>query len=62
MTNYRVYCLDGAGHIDSAESISADNDAVAITMATQMKVGGTKCEVWEGRRLVAELGRDQLAG
>jgi len=60
MRDYRVYCLDGAGHIDSAETIRASSDAEAIAVATKMKLGGRKCEVWQGRRLVAALDAGQL--
>jgi hypothetical protein len=55
MQDYRLYCLDGAGHISLAEWIEAANDADAVRQAEWMKAGAIKCEVWQGHRLVAVL-------
>jgi hypothetical protein len=54
MQEYRVYCLDGAGHISLAEWISADSDKDAIHQAQQLK-RTVKREVWQGHRLVAAI-------
>jgi hypothetical protein len=54
MTGYRLYCLDGAKKVASAEWIEADDDHAAIRIATE-KHAGKRCEVWQGRRLVARL-------
>lgn len=52
--SYRVYCFDAARHAVSVEEIEAadDADAIARTHAAQF---GDKCEVWDGKRLVAQL-------
>jgi hypothetical protein len=48
---YRVYCFDRASV--TAEFIKAisDEEAIANVKADGF---GTKCEIWHGRRLVAE--------
>jgi len=55
MSDYRLYCLDGAGRINSAEWIEAEDDEAAVIRARDVKNGALKCEVWQGRRLVARL-------
>lgn len=51
---YRLYSLDGARKVASAEWIDADDDKGAVEAAkTMMK--GQDCEVWQGTRLVARL-------
>jgi hypothetical protein len=62
MLDYRIYCLDGAGKISFAETINAASDPEAIARAHDMKRHTLKCEVWEGRRLVATLSAQDLAG
>ena len=52
MGTYRLYCLDGADKVVSAEWIQADDDGAAIESAQDMH-GGRKCELWQGERLVA---------
>lgn len=52
--NYRVYCYDGAHKIVTAEWIEAANDEEAIAKAVAAGFG-SKCEIWEGKRLVAQL-------
>lgn len=54
MTNYRVYCLDGAGKVASAGWVEADDDDAAIALVEQ-RHAGYKCEVWDGKRLVARI-------
>ena len=51
---YRVYCLDAELHMVSADWIEAASDEEAIALATERGFG-SKCEIWEGRRLVAQL-------
>ena len=51
---YRVYCFDGVHKILNHDLIEAASDDEAIAMANAMDYG-TKCELWEGSRLVAEL-------
>jgi hypothetical protein len=58
LKTYRVYSYDAAHKVVTAELIEADSDDAAI--ATAEAAGfGTKCEIWDGRRLVAELGDGQ---
>jgi hypothetical protein len=60
MAAYRLYCLDGAGHIGLADWIEADTDEDAIASARDLRPGAHRCEIWLKERLVAtlsELGR-----
>ena len=52
MQTYRLYCLDGAGKVASAEWLQAEDDGAAIAAVQDMH-GGRKCELWQGERLVA---------
>jgi len=54
LADYRLYCLDGANKVASAEWIEADDDEAAIEAATDM-LNGYRCELWQDRRLVARL-------
>lgn len=54
MTEYRLYCLDGANRITRAEAIGAANDDEAIEIARSMKLP-IKCELWQRDRLVARI-------
>lgn len=51
---YRLYCLDGANKVASADWIDADDDEGAIEAAKE-RLDGHECEVWQGSRLVARL-------
>jgi hypothetical protein len=53
VASYRLYSLDGARKVASAEWIDADDDHAAIEAAKE-KLGGD-FEVWQGRRLVTRL-------
>jgi hypothetical protein len=55
MAEYRLYCLDGLGHISLADWIEAEDDVDAVKQARKMKDGALRCEVWHGKRLVARL-------
>ena len=54
MANYRIYCLDGANKVASAGWIEADDDEAALTLVEE-RHDGYKCEVWDGKRLVARI-------
>ena len=55
---YRVYCYDAAHKVVTAEWLKADSDEEAIAKAEA--AGFTsKCEVWDGDRLVAQLDSDR---
>ena len=62
MASYRVYSLDGAGHIGLADWIDAQTDEDAIAQAHWMKRSALRCEVWQSTRLVAVLDLRSLAG
>ena len=51
---YRLYSFDGVHKVLSAELIEAacDEDALAGAEAV---AAGAKCELWDGRRLVAQI-------
>jgi hypothetical protein len=54
VAHYRIYCLDGANKVDSAEWVEANDDQAAIAIVSE-RHQGHKCEVWDGKRLVARL-------
>ena len=54
MRQYRIYHLDGDGHVSSAEWLDAAGDEAAIRAARRNN--RVKCELWQGRRLVTKLG------
>jgi hypothetical protein len=51
---YRIYCFDRARTLVTAHWIDASSDAEAIARA-EAKSPGCQCEVWDGRRMVAEI-------
>ena len=51
MPAYRLYRLDGAGKIMSADWIEAESDSAALAEAKQT-VDGTPYELWARNRLV----------
>jgi hypothetical protein len=55
MASYRLYCLDGAGHIALADWIEAHNDEAAIAVARKMRPDAHRCEIWLNSDLVAKL-------
>ena len=54
---YRIYCFDGANMTLNGHVLKAQTDAEAIAEAEAGDFG-SKCEIWEGRRLVATLERE----
>ncbi len=54
MPVYRLYYLDGAAKVASAEWIEAADDAAAIEQARD-KCASRRCELWQRHRLVARL-------
>ena len=61
MSNYKLYCMQSQGNLHFAEWIEAQDDAEAIEMARKLKKDALKCEIWDGRRLVAVLDARELA-
>jgi hypothetical protein len=57
---YRVYCYDAANQVVTADFIQAATDEEAIAMAEATGFA-SKCEIWDGKRLVAQLDGRRLA-
>jgi hypothetical protein len=55
---YRVYSFDKAHSIVSADWLEAVSDEDAIAKAKERGFG-SQCEIWEGKRLVAELSEEE---
>ena len=53
---YRVYCFDIDRKAVSADFLNAATDQEAIAKTREAGFG-SKCEIWEGERLVAQLER-----
>lgn len=51
---YRLYCFDGEHMTLTGDTIEAPSDEAAIAIAEAQDFG-SKCEIWEGKRLVATL-------
>jgi hypothetical protein len=56
VAGYRLYCLDGANKVASAEWIEADSDEAAIEVAKDM-MNGQQWELWQRSRRVIRLRR-----
>jgi hypothetical protein len=57
LPSYRLYRLDEAGKIATGEWIEAPHDEDAVRLANE-RAGEGKHELWDGRRLVARIGKD----
>jgi hypothetical protein len=55
---YRIYSFDIDRRAVSADFVNAVSDEEAIAKIQQAGFG-SKCEVWDGRRLVAQLERER---
>lgn len=56
---YRVYSFDLARKLVTADFIQAADDEEAVAIVSEF---GNKCEIWQERRLVAQLeGERRLA-
>jgi hypothetical protein len=58
LVSYRLYRLDGAGKISSAEWIDAADDKDAAREARLRAKDGT-CELWDRSRLIARIEPEQ---
>jgi len=58
---YRVYCYDAANKMVTADWIEAPSDEEVIARVEAAGFG-TKCEIWEGKRLVARLEAERRTG
>lgn len=59
LDTYRYYCLDGTGHLHSAEWFEADSDEDAVAQIEVLHPDAL-CEIWQGHRLVAKLSPKRL--
>ena len=60
-TVYRVYCYDGSKMTLTGDLIQASSDEDAIAKA-EARGFGSRCEIWDGNRLVAELQGERRLG
>ena len=60
LKTYRVYCFDGVHKVLTSELVEATTDEEAIALAEEAGFG-SRCEIWQDRRLVAELGERKQA-
>lgn len=60
-TTYRVYSFDGSAMTVSGDMIQAASDELAIVKA-EARGFGSKCEIWQGNRLVAQLEGERRLG
>jgi hypothetical protein len=51
---YRLYYLDGAGRVDTAEWLEAADDTAAIR-AGELLAKGVYAELWQGERFVTRI-------
>lgn len=58
---YRVYCFDAARRIVTADVLKALSDEEAIANAEAAGFG-SKCEIWDGERMVAQLESERRTG
>lgn len=56
MKNYRLYRIDGAGRISTAEWLEAMDDRSASEQAADLCADGGSVELWARDRLVARVG------
>ena len=54
MANYRLYRLDGAGKIGTAEWLEADDEDHALELVRQLKADST-IEIWNRNKLVGRV-------
>ena len=58
MPSYRLYWLDGAGKIVTADWLEAEDDDSAVH-AVRDRAEPRPCEIWEHKRLVGKVARDE---
>ena len=55
MPAYRLYYLDGAGRVDSAEWVEAGDDSSAAEAARRLLGKGVYAELWLNQRFITRL-------
>jgi hypothetical protein len=56
MAGYRLYFLDGSGHIRDAAEFESDGDGEALTEA-ENRADGRDMELWSGARIVSKIAK-----
>jgi hypothetical protein len=56
---YRYYCLDRTGRLHDTAWFHAETDGDAIAQISA-KHPDSKCEIWQGKRLVASISPARL--
>ena len=54
MANFRLYRLDGAGKIGTAEWLEADDEDHALELVRQLKADST-IEIWNRNKLIGRV-------
>jgi len=57
---YRIYCYDATVRNVSSDLIEATNDEAAIAAVSELGFG-SKCEIWEDTRMVAQFDGEHRA-
>ena len=60
MPVYRIYVLDGAGHIASASETDCESDDAALSAAKCQLEADALAEVWQRARCLGQVRGDQL--
>jgi len=58
MADYRLYCIDGDGHIALADWIEAETDEEAFSKARELRPHAHSCEIWLKSQMIATLSPD----
>jgi hypothetical protein len=54
LPNYKLYFVDGAGHIHNRMDIEANDDAAAVAKAEDL-AKGQALELWQSARIVKKI-------
>jgi hypothetical protein len=58
-TEYRLYFLDGLGHIQKSHEFEVKNDGVAIKICDAWREGHGRMELWQRGRIVKRWAKDE---
>jgi hypothetical protein len=62
MANYRIYCLNTAGHIASSGDCDSASDKEACGIAAHLLKPGERAEIWKGILRVGAVSLASVAG
>ena len=60
MNDYRLYRLGGVGGLAPVDLLTAQDDEDAVRQARELGRNAIMCELWQGKRLVMALDRQDL--